>query len=108
MPKKALRKVFTLSSTFPNPVDAGLGVFVRSRAMAMSNAADVVVAAPIPWFSHIGISRAARFAPQERRDGSLVVIHPRWFNIPGGGLLNTVLLALCVLRTTLQIGRAHV
>jgi glycosyltransferase involved in cell wall biosynthesis len=76
--------------------------------MAMNENAAVVVVAPVPWFDRHGISDAARVSPRERRDGRLVVVHPRWFNIPGGGLINSVLLAFCVLLTALRIRRHFV
>ena len=43
-------KVLVLSSTFPNPRQPALGVFVQERMRRVARESDVVVAAPVPWF----------------------------------------------------------
>ena len=105
-------RILTLSCVFPNPGEPGHGVFVRARLQSMCSGAEFVVVAPVPLIDY---SRRLKpclrsSIPRERQDGSIRVLHPRWFYLPGGTSLNSILLFLRLLgpiaklRNTYQFG----
>ena len=78
-------KVLVLSSTFPNPRQPALGVFVQERMRRVARESDVVVAAPVPWFPFNHALRRGRWTdiPSIERGAGLTVHHPRFFSVPG-------------------------
>jgi glycosyltransferase involved in cell wall biosynthesis len=92
-------RILALSSTFPNPLQPGLGIFVRSRLERVAAHADVRVIAPVgPFpFTTKGRNWLARGLPSRRSDGALAVWHPRFLCPPGGTFVNPFLMAARVL-----------
>jgi teichuronic acid biosynthesis glycosyltransferase TuaC len=90
-------RVLSLSTVFPNPNEWDHGTFVRSRLQAIANLAEVTVIAPVPvvdysnprraWFENLRL-------PQQRQDGPVEVLHPRWLFPPFGTPLNGLCLFL--------------
>lgn len=87
--------ILTLSTTFPNPQEPVLGVFVSSRMQQAAALAGVRVVAPVPLVDYSRINgRLLRTGiPFRRCDGRLEIYHPRWFYPPKGGALNAAFLA---------------
>jgi teichuronic acid biosynthesis glycosyltransferase TuaC len=88
-------KVVCLSSTYPNPSEPGLGLFVQRRLQHLQKLMDVQVVAPYALIRYANEpGKRFRFrqslCPLQRRDGNLPVFHPRWFYPPFGGILNSV------------------
>ena len=92
-------RILSLSTVYPNPIDKGFGLFVRSRLRYLSMFADIRVIAPVPlldyssprgkYLSSIGI-------PVSESDAEypLDVWHPRWLYPPLGTPLNALALYL--------------
>jgi len=78
-------KVLVLSSTFPNPRQPALGVFVRERIRRVARACEVTVVAPVPWFPFNDVVRRGRWrgVPRVEQQGELTVYHPRVVSVPG-------------------------
>src|SRR5689334_22296309 len=77
-------RALVLSTTFPNPKQPNLGVFVSEGMRRVARHCEVVVVAAIPWVPFNDAIRGARWSgiPRlEQRDG-LRVLHPRIFCIP--------------------------
>jgi teichuronic acid biosynthesis glycosyltransferase TuaC len=93
----------TFSTTFPNPTEPVLGLFVRARVLAVSRKIGVNVVAPLSLFQGLTLSRAAFATPAIRQDECFDVFHPRWLNIPGGSPINAVLLAISTVMLLLRL-----
>lgn len=87
--------ILTLSTTFPNPQEPVLGVFVHSRMQHAAVLARVRIVAPVPLVDYSRVSgRLFRTGiPFRRCDGRLEICHPRWFYPPKGGAFNAAFLA---------------
>ena len=87
-------RVLSLSCTYPNPLQAQLGTFVRSRLESLSAVASVVVVAPVALleFGNRARSRFRVTRISGQSTSSLEVWHPRWFYPPLGGALNAFFL----------------
>ena len=77
-------RVLVLSSTFPNPKQPALGVFIRERMSRVARHAEVRVVAPVPWFPFNARIRGARWEglPRVEWQDGLEVHHPPFFCIP--------------------------
>jgi len=78
-------RALVLSSTFPNPKQPTLGVFIRERLRRVAHRADLRVVAPIPWFPMNRLLRGARAVgiPAVEQQHGLQVYHPRFLCVPG-------------------------
>jgi len=99
--------ILTLSTTFPNPTEPGLGIFVRSRMEHVANHAMVRVIAPVGVLDY---SRASgKFlrwrVPRRRSDGRLSIWHPPWLYPPWGGVWNSLCLFLWTLPLVWRLSR---
>jgi len=86
-------KVLVLSTVFPNPAQPLHGLFVFERARHMPAHAEVVVVAPVSW-----MVRLRRRVPYREVNGSLTVLHPTYFYVPG---IMKALDGLCLFLSTL-------
>ena len=79
-------RILSLSAVYPNPLQPGLGPFVRQRLRQIATHCEVVVVAPVPYFP-VGRALAGRPSgvPASRRDGEIDVFHPRFWSPPGIG-----------------------
>ena len=77
-------RVLVLSSTFPNPKQPTLGVFIRERMSRVARQAEIRVVAPIPWFPFNGRIRGDRWVgiPRVEWQDGLEVHHPPFFCVP--------------------------
>ena len=97
------RRVLSLSTVFPNPVEPNLGLFVRSRLLHLASLPDTVevkVVSPIGVLDYANFRRKffrAWGVPRKWWDGELEVLCPRWIYPPHGGFLNAVCLFLALL-----------
>jgi glycosyltransferase involved in cell wall biosynthesis len=99
-------KVLSLSTVYPNPVEPGLGLFVRRRLEHLGALTDITVLAPVlavdyrkrTWNSGL---------PAERRDGLVTVRYSRWLYVPGTGSLTILLLAFQLLLPVWRIRRTR-
>ncbi len=95
-------RILSLSCAYPNPVEPQLGIFVRRRLQQLAGLSEVRVAAPFTVVKY-GNPKGKRFrigknqCPDDRQDGAIQVVHPRWFYVPFGGGLTAFLLFLQVL-----------
>ena len=88
-------KILTLTCTFPNVVQPGLGTFVRSRVQSMAEQAEVKVIAPVSLnpVTKWGRKWFPRGVPRRTVESRIEVLHPRYLCPPGGTFLNPFLLA---------------
>jgi len=87
--------VLSLSTEFPNPLEPGKGLFVRSRLEALASRTRMLVVAPVASLDYAnprGQLFAASRVPQVRAERSLQVVHPRWLYPPYGGWTNAFFL----------------
>ncbi len=106
--KAAILKVLSLSTEFPNPSEPGKGLFVRSRLEAMASQAYLFVVAPVASLDYANPRRnllASLRIPQERAEGSMQVIHPRWLYPPFGGWANAFFLFVRLLPALASLRR---
>lgn len=97
-------RVLSLSCVFPNTLDPQYGIFVRSRLQALGELAEVRVFAPIPLFDWARYAFRRREAvPEQRQDGNLQILHPRWFYPPLGGGFNAIFLFFRLLWPMLRL-----
>ena len=77
-------KVLVLSTTFPNPRQPNLGVFVEERMRRVARDCEVVVVAAVPWFPLNRLIRGTRWTgvPAVEERHGLAVHHPRFFCVP--------------------------
>jgi len=83
--------LLTVTTLFPNPIQATHGVFVATRLEKLleSQQATAHVVAPVPWMPPlVRYKRAGRLdlIPAWTRRGSLIVEHPRYVVIPKIGM----------------------
>jgi PST family polysaccharide transporter len=93
--KAATPNVLSLSTEFPNPLEPGKGLFVRSRLDAMASRTRLLVVSPVASLDYANPQRnlfAALGIPRQREDGRLQVLHPRWLYPPYGGWTNAFFL----------------
>ncbi len=96
-------RVLSLSSVFPRPGEERLGLFVRSRLIALSRRLPLEVLCPVPYLDYS--SGRLEFPSVDGRQidhGGLTVHYVRWFYPPLYGALNGWLMSACVAR---QAGR---
>ena len=91
-------RILSLSCVYPNPISPGAGPYVRQRLQHLALHADLKVVSPLALFSYGGpagerVRAGDARCPPQRFDGSVEVLHPRWFYFPMGGSLNALLLA---------------
>lgn len=86
--------ILTLSTTFPNPQEPGLGIFVQSRLERAAAWAQVRVVAPVALadYSRVSGKLFRSGLPLRRTEGRLEILHPRWLYPPKGGALNAACL----------------
>ena len=77
-------RVLMISSCFPHPENAGLGVWAQFQANALVNSGVALkIVSPtsyVPQFvGNMGIGSWAANSPAETRDGPLDISFPRWF-----------------------------
>jgi glycosyltransferase involved in cell wall biosynthesis len=77
-------RALVLSSTYPNPNQPTLGVFIRERMRALAGRCDLEVVAPVPWFPANGLIRGAAVVgiPALEDGGGFPVHHPPFLSIP--------------------------
>jgi glycosyltransferase involved in cell wall biosynthesis len=101
-------KILSLTTLYPNAVDGGAGLFVRSRLQHLAALADIRVVAPVCALRYAGGRLrlgGLRSVPAQWQDARLVVVHPRWASLPGAGLLNAALLALALIAPVWRLRR---
>ena len=89
--------ILSLSLVYPNPLEPGLGLFVRSRLQNMAALAGVEVIAPVPVLDYSSPTRKLwpNGIPSHRMDTNVVTVrHPRWIYPPGGTPANVLCLFL--------------
>ena len=101
-------KIVSICSVYPNPLEPGLGLFVRSRLLHMAKTASLAIVAPVPfvdysnrrkrWFENLQL-------PRRRDDEGVEVRHPRWLFPPGGTPINVICLALRLWGTLIALRR---
>lgn len=84
-------KAVSLTCLYPNSADPGRGVFIRSRLQKLGRRIEVKVVAPVSWIEPAAVRSATKGC---RQDDVLEILHPRWFYIPGCGVLTAILFAL--------------
>ena len=93
-------RILSLCCLYPNPMNPGQGLFVRSRVQHLAGLAEVVMVSPVAIVQY-GNAKGKRLqsgiCPARRRDGQLSVLHPRWFYLPLSGSLTAVWLFLQLL-----------
>jgi PST family polysaccharide transporter len=93
--KSRIPRVLSLSTEFPNPLEPGKGLFVRSRLEAIASRVSLFVVAPIASLDYANPQRnlfAALRMSRARDEGHLQVLHPRWLYPPHGGWTNAFFL----------------
>lgn len=80
--------LLVFSTLFPNEKQPGAGVFIRERMFRVAKFYSLIVVAPVPWFPLQGLIRIWKphFRPQPPRretQQGIVVLHPRFFSVPG-------------------------
>ena len=101
--------IVSICSVYPNPLEPGLGVFVRSRILHMAKSVQVSVVAPVPlidYSSPRGDWFQGRKITRDRNDDGIAVLHPWWIFPPGGTPLNVLCLALQLIRPLTKLRAA--
>ncbi len=77
--------VLSLSTVYPNPLEPGLGLFVRDRLAHLGRVENVKVIAPVPMINY-GLKKVLKRAaiPRSCQEGPVEVLRPTWFYPPGG------------------------
>src|SRR5947209_3802259 len=84
-------KILSLSTEYPNPAEAGKGLFVRARLQAMAKRVDLTLLAPVALLDYANPHKrlfGSRMIPRCRIDGQTRVWHMRWLYPPKGGWVN--------------------
>lgn len=107
-------RVLTLTSLFPNSAQPSHGVFVRQRLqhLVATQAVDVRVVAPVPWYPrHLpGPAEYTRYQriPDSEPVGPFTVAHPRYVVLPKIGMsVAPTLMALSLLAAIRRIVAAE-
>jgi|SRR5688572_21577884 teichuronic acid biosynthesis glycosyltransferase TuaC len=100
--------VVFFTSAFPADATGGIDMVHARRAAALHGCASVVVVAPTPWVPPLLGAvwpRAAGYRRQQRRArlGPLVVLRPRYPQVPRLGVLSGIAMALGALRTVQRL-----
>jgi len=78
-------KLWFLSNEFPNPYKPNKATFNYDLLTALSEQHEVTVVAPISWWEELRARWKRPFRPwlRLRREGQIVVHHPRYYYTPG-------------------------
>jgi teichuronic acid biosynthesis glycosyltransferase TuaC len=92
-------RILSLCCLYPNPRAVSQGLFVHRRLQHLAELADVMVVAPIAVVQYAGSTGKAlrirrRTCSFRRQEGSVTVLHPRWFYPPLSGSLTALWLFL--------------
>lgn len=101
-------RIVSLCCAYPNPSAPGLGLFVQRRLQYLAKLLPLEVVAPSPMVQYFPgrlrfVSLRRRHYPGLRQDGTVAVVHPRWFYLPNSGVLTAVWLALQLLVPLLRL-----
>jgi len=97
-------RILSFSTVYPNPVDKGLGIFVRARLQRMAAGAEIKVLAPVLPFNYKTMEWK-RGVGSRRQDEAVEVLHPRWLYIPGMGVIASLFLFLRLVVPVLRLRR---
>lgn len=106
--------LLTITSLYPNHVEANLGVFIEIRLTQLRESFPEInhtVIAPVPWFPFAGkkfgqYAQYAKVKPQEEKDG-VIIYHPRYIVIPKIGMLFTpFFMALSLLKLLFKLKKS--
>ena len=104
-------RILSLSTVFPNPQEAGLGLFVHRRLHALARLARVRVVAPIGPFDYDNPARrgiGSRSTPRERSEEAIErIYHPAWLYPPGNGWVKGPLLAAQLIPLLARIRKSY-
>ena len=94
-------KILTLTSVFPNNLEAHLGIFVKQRMFTIGKFCHLKVVAPVYWYKYLKYNfKIPYFEIQE----GIEVYHPKFFFIPRFfKFLDGFFFALSALPTLLKI-----
>ena len=92
-------RVLSLCCTYPNPLNPGLGLFVRRRLQHLAKLVSLQLVSPFAVVRYLPESgKLIRFChrtyPVLRCDGRIPVLQPLWIYPPNGGIFTTVWLFL--------------
>ena len=81
------RRVLSITTVFPNPVQPSHGLFVRQRLQRLARSFDLHVVAPVPYFPGCTGRLANRPAGVPKRSSTheIEAEHPRFWSPPGLG-----------------------
>ena len=108
--RTAAVNVVSVTTEFPNPSERGKGLFVRARLLAVAERTDLSVIAPVALVDYANPDKrlfASLSIPSHRREGEVVVDHPRWLYPPYGGWTNAFFLAARLLWPVARFRRRH-
>lgn len=94
-------KVLVMTSLFPNDIQPDRAVFIKQFCQKLSENAEVLVVAPVPYFPPIvGFKRWSHYSriPREERLESMRVYHPRYLVIPKLELFTGIFYFITALR----------
>src|SRR6266566_1494489 len=94
-------KILVMTSLFPNDVQPHRGVFMKQFCQKLSENAEILVLAPVPYFPSLpGFKQWSHYSriPREERLGSIRVCHPRYLVIPKLEILTGMFYFITALR----------